>query len=61
MIFTCDLTKKFSHSRLTVFSSHLLMSPVTKRLVAWPEHKSLNKQAIPVPGTKQSGQSRTCL
>src|SRR5271169_5187420 len=36
------------------------MSPVPTRLVPWPEHKSLDKQAIPVPGTKRPGQSRKC-
>ena len=34
---------------------------VNSRLFPWPENKSYDKQAIPVPGTKRPGQSRTML
>ena len=37
------------------------MPPLTSRLVPWPEHRSHDKQGIPVPGTKRPGQSRTLL
>jgi hypothetical protein len=37
------------------------MALVSSKLVPWPENKSYDKQAIPVPGTKRPGQSRTLL
>ena len=37
------------------------MPLVSSRLVPWPESKSHDKQAIPVPGTKKPGQSRKLL
>ena len=33
----------------------------SSKLVPWPESKSYDKQAIPVPGTKRAGQSRMLL
>lgn len=40
-------------------SSH--HSTMPSKLVPWPENKSNDKQAIPVPGTKRPGQSRVWL
>lgn len=37
------------------------MPLVNSKLVPWPENKSYDKQAIPVPGTKRPGQSRKLL
>lgn len=37
------------------------MTLVSSKLVPWPESKSFDKQAMPVPGTKRPGQSRRLL
>ena len=60
--FTCRNlhTRLYSnHCSMSLYSSAMPLA--NSKLVPWPENKSYDKQAIPVPGTKRPGQSRTLL